>query len=279
MPLIDRPPTHEETRLFQLFLSFFSNGMGWETEGDGSTRIGWRQMERVVSYFYSGSMHEEDKHVFDVICPTWGVPDEKIGLSVKSKELKQRKQYFSEQVEDTRLYLEIANSPAKFWDELKKDGITESDYGDEKLAQRMGERVLGLVESWHFDAFRQDQSLNAEKSRYLVISYGGWDESIRSRRCALHSFGLALPPAKWTFSSGRCLRGICPITNSVLWDWYGLSGGQLKYYPRAETALFQTTTFELLRNDSTPFIDLVEEQFGDQSALIKSLSRNQRKLF
>jgi hypothetical protein len=279
MPLIDRNPTEHETRLFQLLLSFFSNGMGWETEKSGQTRIGWRQMERVVSYFYSGRMHEEDKHVFDVICPAWENAKTKVGISVKSKELKKTSEYFSDNPTDTRLYLELSNSPAKFWDELGRFGVTEAHFGDDNYAQTIGEKVVGLVERWHQDAFSEDKTLSAHRSRYIVISYSGWSESTQSRKCAIHSLGLSLPPANWVFSSKRCLRGTCPTSGETLWDWYGLSGGQLKFYPRAETAMFQSEIFELLNARTTPFIDLVAEQFGDLSQLLPHLSDAQRQLF
>jgi hypothetical protein len=43
------------------------------------------------------------------------------------------------------------------------------------------------------------------------------------------------------------LRGYDPTyPDEVLVDWYGLSGGQLKYYPRASEAKHYTEQFQLL---------------------------------
>lgn len=278
MPLIDRDPSRSETEMLKLFLSFFSNGMGWETEANQRTRIGWRQIERIISYFYTGEMHKEDKDIFDVVCPTWDSPDRRIGLSIKSKELKGRNQIFGGFASDTRLYLELSNSHAKFWDELGSIGLTTADFNVKENAQEMGDAVVSLVSKWHAKRFADDVSLIRDRSRYLVVSYGGFHEETQSRKCAIHTYSLTLPPAIWSFQSKRCLHGTCAQTGQHLYDWYGLSGGQLKYYPKAESALHKTDIFTLLQADSTPFIELVEEQFGCQQELLCNLTKRQREL-
>lgn len=279
MPLIDRNSSKDEEHLLQLLLSFFSNGMGWENEANGTTRIGWRQIERVLSYFYSGAAHKEDKDVFDLVCGAWGNVSEKIGISVKSKELGGKSQIFSQNPVDTRLYLEISNSHAKFWDALRQNSIEEGDWGKKKNASKIGQIILDLVRHWHNERIAADPSINLERSRYLVVSYGSPSAGAGLRKCAVHSFDLKLPDADWHYASKKCLRGVDKQTGEHLWDWYGLSGGQLKFYPKAGDALFQTNQFDLLQAGSTPFIDLVEEQFGDLSPTVSNLSDLQRELF
>jgi hypothetical protein len=62
-----------------------------------------------------------------------------------------------------------------------------------------------------------------------------------------HAFDLAFPPnIVWKYTSSRCLRGFDPsYPEETLFDFYLLSGGQLKYYPRASTARFSSEVFEL----------------------------------
>src|SRR5205823_12611324 len=109
---IDRSPTGSETEQHRLALSSFRDGSGWEREEGGTTVAGWRQLERVVAEVFGGAA-QENKGVFDVILPSDSSPNTDYGISVKSKELS-RRTAIADLLDGTgRLYLELANSPAK----------------------------------------------------------------------------------------------------------------------------------------------------------------------
>jgi hypothetical protein len=173
------------------------------------------------------------------------------GFSVKCKE---RPQAVTDPV-DGRAYMELANSPAKFWEQLKAAGITESDYTARRHAQKMGQIVLQTVQSWHHSAATEysaatSRSVDLGRSAYLTLSYtkrNGGGVMPGPRKYRWHAFDLTFPAGiAFSFSSARCLRGMDPLRpGEAIFDWYGLSGGQLKYYPLVATARYSSPEFTL----------------------------------
>lgn len=252
LAFIDRPPTEEEVTHFCHMLSTFRDGSGNEKEPDGTTRAGWRQIERCVAELV-GAQGGEDKSIFDVIGIDETNPKLVYGFSVKSKQLDPRG--FEGLAKDGRVYMEIANSPAKFWAELQqKHGVTEQDFRNKKDPQRTGDTIINLVETWHkegkaiFEINFKGIKLDLTGSCYLCVSYSKESKS-DDRKYQVHVFDLAYPKAiVWEYKSAACLSGYDPANKGeVLLDWYGLSGGQLKYYPKAKTARFATKPFKLER--------------------------------
>ena len=100
----------------------------------------------------------EAKHVYDVFLNR---NNEVCGISVKSKCLGK-----NEKIESLdkvgRVYMELTNSPALLWSPIKEIGITENQFGQEHLAQTIGDSILDTVESWYDEA-----EISAEIFTYL----------------------------------------------------------------------------------------------------------------
>jgi len=247
---IDRDPTDAEIERWRLIMSTFNDGSGQERDSEGNTRLGWRDIERVAAVMLGG-VGGENKQIFDVVVKSPGDEGIHYGISVKSKELK-RKGAIRDLDTGGRVYMELCNSPAKLWDPLKELGFTEADFSAMNHAEEIGPVVLETVEAWHteyarlFSALFKECSLDLGKSIYLTVSYNG-AKKVEDREYQIHSFPLEFPKdVIWKYNSDRCLRGYDPdFPEEVLFDWYGLSGGQLKYYPRADKAQYRSKIFKL----------------------------------
>ena len=69
---------------------------------------------------------------------------------------------------------------------------------------------------------------------------------------------------EWNYISERCLRGSDPLNpQKTLIDWYGLSGGQFKYYPMASTSKFRSSSFELLKPEIVSIIEKAKMYWPD----------------
>ncbi|MBI3311969.1 MAG: hypothetical protein HYZ88_00370 [Candidatus Omnitrophica bacterium] len=138
-----------------------------------------------------------------------------------------------------RATIELSNSSGMFWDQLRKHGLTAKTYF--KKPGLVGRDLLNLVESWHLAVSSQrGGAIELDKSFYLVLSWNrqGWYQ--------LHQFKVTLPAPdtlKWYFPTKRCLRG--DDQRGTLFEWYGESGGQLKYYPLSEQAVWRSSPFQL----------------------------------
>lgn len=223
-------------------MSVFRDGSGQEKDSTG-TRVGWRDLERIVSELFHGKALEA-KGVFDVIVPSTESPGVVYGISVKSKCLGSNAVIQRLDVSG-RVYMELSNSPAKLWAPLKSEGIGENAFGDDNYAQAIGDSILKTVHGWYSETGLPQ--IDLRRSVYLVVSYSK-PKATEERLYQVHSFELGFPQGiKWSFRSTKCLRGFDPnYPGEILFDWYGLSGGQLKYYPRAATALFDSPVFSLL---------------------------------
>ena len=257
---IDNEPDCRELQRIRLCLSSFCDGSGQEREQEGGTRPGWRDFERVFAETLGGYA-QENKEVFDILINSHDEKETDYGISVKSKELPINN--FDNLDNGKRVYMELSNSPAKFWEALHPLGISEDDFRGGNHPKVIGETVLKVVEDWHASAsvnHRQTKlrNLNLEKSIHLVVSYSKISARRPIRSYQIHSFPLTFPKdIIWKFSSPKCLRGYDPKhPQEAIIDWYALSGGQLKYYPKATTCLFKTTKFELMK----PPVLLVSEK-------------------
>lgn len=247
-----RTATDNELELFRSMLSTFRDGSGNEREADGTTRAGWRQIERCVAELLQAT-GGEDKGIFDVVGRDPTNPRQAYGYSVKSKQLEKRS--FDALETNGRVYMEIANSPAKFWAELTAaHGVTEQDFRDMKYAQEIGNTLIEVVEKWHrlgkaaYEALYPGVTVDIANSCYFCLSYSR-AENPDDRRYQIHIFPLEYPRnIVWRYKSSSCLSGYDPLDPTcVLVDWYGVSGGQLKYYPRASTARFKSPPFSLFK--------------------------------
>jgi hypothetical protein len=232
-------------------IATFGDGSGNHREADGSSRAGWRELERIFAEFLTGKKHSEDKHVFDVIAADWDNAETSYGLSVKSKIIKGPRSIFS-LYETPRAYLEIANSPAKMWQSItSKTGFSAEHFNPANgNAQRIGDALIDTIQDWkiiaktEFERTHPDQKLDLSKSIYLTLSFSEYlDNSWDVHIC---SFPMNFPKIQWTYSSDRCLSANDPTDpGQRLIDWYPNSGGQLKYYPLFSGALYSSSIMKI----------------------------------
>ena len=249
-----RNATVDELELFRKMMSTFRDGSGVEREEDGSTRAGWRQIERCVSALVNG-IGGEDKGIFDVVAIDEIYKKTAYGFSVKSKQLS--KNEFAKLASNGQTYMEIANSPAKFWAEIvTAHGCSEQDFRERKHAAKIGTTVIDTVEKWHregavdFELQNPGVKMDLTRSCYFCLSYSKASIS-DCRDYQIHIFRLEYPKKiKWKYKSSACLTGYVTDRNQneiALVDWYGLSGGQLKYYPLTSNAIYSSPVFKLYR--------------------------------
>ncbi len=267
---IDRQPTGAEVERLRLILSTFCDGSGMN---DGGSMPGWRDVERTVAAAFAGRA-PENKDVFDVILTYNGETD--VGLSIKCKNLTGL-DTIQKLATGGRCYMELANSPAKFWHQLSAIGLTEADYRSRRNAGKFGAAIIATVNSWHVEAAETHKkatgrTLNLSSSSYLTLS-SGRSRGINKPIYQWHSFPLVFPRGvRWEFKSEKCLSGSDPDEpQKVLFDWYGLSGGQLKYYPKGILATFASPLFTLEKPDQ---ISLVEKAARCFPAQWKKVIRN-----
>ncbi|WP_413439149.1 hypothetical protein ACFDAU_06325 [Sulfuriferula sp. GW1] len=245
---IKRDPLKHEEDILCAYLSTFREGSGSEREQDGTTRAGWRQIERVFAELLGG-IGGENKGIFDVVAVDDSAPNTYSGFSVKSKQLSPKQ--FSALPNGGRVYMEIANSPAKFWEALKPLGLNEDKFREGISPEKFGTCVIEIVEKWHkegkeaFETTSPGKSLDLNKSCYLCLSYSK-ESPATNRKYQVHAFDLIYAKnLKWKFKSEKCLTGCDPVSKESVIDWYALSGGQLKYYPKATDAKFKSSVFTL----------------------------------
>ncbi|MDR0462714.1 MAG: hypothetical protein LBG64_00635 [Pseudomonadales bacterium] len=270
LAFIHRNPSENETELYKLAFSVFRDGFGQEKEKDGSTRPGWREYERAVAEVIGGAC-AESKAIFDVL-----VKDDQnnlitYGISVKSKQLPGRNAMRLLN-ESGRVHMELSNSPAKFWAILNQVNLVEDDFRAMRNPELFGTTVLNTVAGWHtntkneFEANNRGNSLNLEESIYLTVSYSELIDNA-PRVYQIHSFPLSFPEGiRWQFISEKCLRGYDPeFPEEALFDWYGFSGGQLKYYPKASNAIFSSSQFTLNNPPQHTILSRIREYWPDRA--------------
>jgi hypothetical protein len=227
-----RPPSVREVQKLRLILSTYQDGTGQLVVRDGSTLPGWRDFERSVALAFGGQS-KESKYIFDVLIPDPHRPGMTYGLSCKMRRT------LNDTLRTGRATIELSNSARLFWNALANANLNQKNY--RRKPQTVGQILVETVEQWH-----QAVSLNSggnvdlTKSFYLSLSWNhqGWYQ--------LHQFPLQLPvpeELKWSFPSQKRITGY-DGENKIL-EWYGESGGQLKYYPSVDTAIWTSEQFQL----------------------------------
>ncbi|MEQ9426326.1 MAG: hypothetical protein RJQ09_18010 [Cyclobacteriaceae bacterium] len=249
IPFANRQPTSSEIRKLSYLIGVFGDGFGAEKDKWGRTRAGWKQMERVIAEFFGG-LALEQMAVFDVLLPI-NEYSKIYGFSVKTKSLPSTK--FNSLDDNGRVYIELNNSLSKLWNPIKALGFNEQNFKlntGSSIASEMGKSIINTVQSWYREfnpqAMGVDGALDFEASKHIVISYTTpkKNSDIRYR---VDAFNLKFPSGiLWEFHSPKCLRGYEKgYQDGPLFEWYGLSGGQLKYYPRAKMASHSSKVFQV----------------------------------
>jgi hypothetical protein len=232
LPFVHRPPTDAEFEKFRLILSTYQDGTGMlKTEGE-STLPGWRDFERSFALATNGTANE-NKGIYDVYIPDPTRPGIVYGASCKMRGT------LGYARRNGRVTIEVSNAAGEFWDALKARGITDQNYS--KQPQRAGEVLIGLVEGWHEDvSIAKGGKVDSRQSLLLSLQ---WDPD--SGEYQLFQYPVDLPdPTQLAWSvKGRRLLGV--QSGSTLLEWYGLSGGQLKFYPTTASAAWTSTVFKL----------------------------------
>lgn len=251
LPLIDRPPTQAEVERIRLLLSTYQDGTGMLASKDGThTLPGWRDFERSVALALRGKA-SESKAVFDVTLKREDTSNPHYGLSCKMRcELNRLDR-------DQRVTIEVSNSAGDMWKYLLQHQLHQQNYrGD---PHKVGNALLELVNIWHQQA-SISHNIDVLKSYYLILL---WNKQ-GIYQLFQYSLDVVSPAVivDWAFPAavkngttnlGRRLIGY--DNAGTLVEWYGESGGQLKYYPFEKDALWASEKFEL---EPLPLIENME---------------------
>lgn len=231
IPFVTRNPTDGEIERFRLILSTYQDGSGMLKRKD-RTLPGWRDFERSIAAAFSGEA-QESKWIYDV---TIASPEEntiRFGLSCKMRGT------LREAERKNRVTIELSNASGEFWDAVKQEGITQENYHESP--EIVGKVLIETVERWHTNvSLDNGGTVDSTRSCFVVLQ---WEE--RTGRYQLFQYPLDLPePTSLTWKvEGRRLIG--SDTEGTLFKWYGLSGGQLKYYPLTDNATWHSPVFQL----------------------------------
>lgn len=269
---VTKNPSKDETNLLRLLLSCFRDGSGGNRENDGRTRPDWRQIERCFADFFRVKT-SENKNIFDLIAIDDINRNINYGISVKSKQLSEKKILNKNRLE--RAYMEIANSPAKFFDALKSQfNIEERHFAEQKYPDIIGNCLIQTVESWHligkqeFEKNTSGKQLNIDQSKYVCLSYSNYNEG-QDRLYIVHSFSLKYPKnIRWEYSAKRCLSGFDQLGDKII-DWYALSGGQLKFYPLFKDAVWKSDIFSLAEPPNFTGRDRIKSYFPSAAHVLE----------
>lgn len=234
------PLTEAEVEKIRLLLSIYQDGSGMIALPNGLSLPGWRDFERAVASALRGKppmgLGKEGKNVFDVVVSI--ATNQVIGISCKMKKPGENRLL----TRNNRVYIEMANSAKKFWQVLKVKGIDETNY--KSKATEAGIALVELIATWHREGatLKGGATVDLDKSFYLTLSWNSKGDY------QLHQFPLYFADPRtlsWRFPENQSHLCGFDTTGDMLWEWYGEAGGQLKYFPLSESALWQSPVFRL----------------------------------
>jgi hypothetical protein len=241
---VDRPPTDRELERLRLILSTFQDGTGMlaPSKDRPYTLPGWRDFERACALAFGGKA-VESKFFVDVIFPLSPDPDLFYGVQCKMRgELRKLDR-------DSRIYVEVTNAARELWSYLSTKGITERNYRSQP--ELAGNSLIEAVEAIERSGSQQYPAgpIDLSRSYYLVLLWSERDELYQL-------FQLPLRLSKPNDLVWRChvstrrdstetTRLVGETPEGVLYEWYGESGGQFKYYPPAGEAIWKSHRFRL----------------------------------
>ncbi|MCB9450160.1 MAG: helix-turn-helix transcriptional regulator [Anaerolineaceae bacterium] len=241
LPFIDRPPTEKEIERLRLILSTYQDGTGMIKAQSDRTLPGWRDFERACALTFNGTA-VENKFFVDVIFPLESQPPTFYGIDCKMRrELRS--------LENRGIiYIEVTNAAKLLWSHLASRGVTEANFRDEPEAA--GKGLIDAVETLKRTSSTAypDGLINLERSSYFVLL---WDTNGDYQ---LFQLPLRLPAPedlRWTCFIGSRADGtettrlVGETDAGILYEWYGESGGQFKYYPPVSAAVWQSERFRL----------------------------------
>jgi len=221
-------------------VSTYQDGFGMlAIAGSSRTLPGWRDFERAVATVFSG-VAQENKGIFDVLISDPDRAGVEYGLACKMRGT----------LRDTertgRVTMELSNASGEFWDYLNGKGYDQTNYRSHP--GEVGAALTEIIESWHTNvSLENGGTVDVTKSCYLTLS---WHRP--SGRYQLHQFDIGIPDhstLNWSFpparGGGQGRRLLGEDAKGKLLEWYGQSGGQLKYYPPISSAVWSSEPFAL----------------------------------
>lgn len=224
----------------RLLMSTYQDGSGQLRVKNGKTFPNWRDFERSVATTFKGHAFE-DKGFFDVAINGKEIDEVgNIGISCKMRNT------LSAFTSNGSISLELSNAYNKFWAELNRNKIENIRFV-RVIPERAGKIIVDLYESWKYEAAKKI-GVEIEKSFYLTCLY-----HLKKGIYQLFALPFLLPDPQtltWTVresKDGNENRGtlIGKKGNTIIIEWYGISGGQLKYYPTIDDVIWQSEPFNL----------------------------------
>ena len=240
---VHRSPSEAELTRFRLLLSTFQDGTG---QGQGGVLPGWRDFERAVALTFGG-IPSESKNIMDVRLPDPARQGIFFGLSCKMRDGSEGLRRVRRK---SRVTIELSNAAKAFQNKLESVGLTMENFYD--YPQLAGRSLIELVGEWHTAAgTASGGNVDLTQSYYLTLM---WDD--KSGDYQLHQFPIGLPDpsaVEWHRPMKKVKGGAMQHRDAIvgdddegtLFEWYGQSGGQLKYYPRVSDSVWQSEVFEL----------------------------------
>lgn len=231
------PILPKEVQRLRLLLSTYQDGSG---QYGGGAEPGWRDFERVTALTFGG-VARESKSIFDVFVPHPTLSGKHYGISCKMRrELRK--------IRNTgRVTVEVSNAAAKFWRELASQGIHNQNI--KANATTAGQLVVNLVEEWNNEvSIGLGGTVDLRRSSYFVLSYSPKTERDQQQFYQLHQFPPILPKPEslsWDCLGDKLRLVGTDHLGAVIFEWYGDSGGQLKYYPHVSEAVWYSPEFQL----------------------------------
>lgn len=243
LPIRDRPLDDVELERMRLLLSTFRDGSGQFVRA--GFMPDYLAFERVTAYVCRG-VTSENKGIFDVTVPA-GRGQRQFGISCKMTA--------TQPLTRPCWFMELSNSAKKFHDAFARAGVVWTERPD--LA---GPVMVDLVESWHQEVAHL---VDVPSSKYLLLTHDA-----RWVNFEVAAFDLNLSRADPEYDIEWVTEGRGGVVSSLagyidgprgehrLWQFFGNSGGQLKYYPPIGWEEWRSGTFQL---ELPPVHDLVDK--------------------
>jgi len=256
-----RIQNHKDINQLAVLLSTFTDGSGQlkSISKKYNSLPGWLDIERTCAEFFNGKTLEK-KDVFDVVIPK---ENKMIGVSIKTKCVGTPLKLFN--LDNGQLYLELTNSSATIWNELKQHNLQESDFGNNSKATIIGSKLVEIANK--IQSKSTVEKIDFDESRHIVFSYSKPTNKDPSIFYKIHVLKMNInEELVWKFSSDKCLRG--SLGDKTIVDWYGLSGGQLKYYPLASNSTHTSPVFSLFPLNRLSISDKAKNLVRSKESLI-----------
>ena len=244
---LTRSPNPAELTLLKKFLGTYRDGTGNNREDDGTSRADSRQIERCFAELLHGKTTENKAYYDFVVEFNEGGGVAVRGASIKSKEL-QKLRAFTGNGGELRAHLELSNASATDWRMCTEAGLTKDQFLAHERPEAFGEVIL---ERQKVDRLLSQKNYLAKVPGehkwfvdtdcvFISVLYSPMQKS--EREYLISSFSTQLPkPKTWVFRK-LSLVGL-DASGGVLYEWYALSGSQLKYYPLISSRVHGTKLF------------------------------------